>query len=187
MPYTYFRIEHKDTSTGIYYMKLKEIRQKDFKSNPATEILWVDDKLKEGDKVISSLNCPMHTTFLHQLKSTEALRQWIQLNQPIVKNPSIRIAVITNMRRREKDEEDQEEKDVCDAGAYTAKLAREQLPSSEIVFYINHVEGTAMALQKHGIDPKSLCIINKRKQLRDFIAKWCAPIEEQEEKEEVIS
>ena len=77
MPYTYFRIEEKDTSGNIFYMRLKEIPHKEFRSNPATEILWVDDKLAEGDKVISSLDCPMHTTFLHQLKSTEALAEWI--------------------------------------------------------------------------------------------------------------
>jgi hypothetical protein len=36
MPYTYFRIEKKDTSTPIFYMKLKELKQKEFRSNPAT-------------------------------------------------------------------------------------------------------------------------------------------------------
>ena len=73
MPYTYFRIAEKDTSSPVFKMKLVELEQKHHRSNPATYILWVDDKLKEGEKVISSLNCPMHTTFLHQLRSTKAL------------------------------------------------------------------------------------------------------------------
>lgn len=101
MPYTYFRIEERDDSSNIVRLKLKEIPAKEFKSNPATEILWVDDKLKEGEKVIGSLSCPMHTTFLHQLKSTAELNQWIIHNSQRIKgNPAIKVAVISNMRRR---------------------------------------------------------------------------------------
>ncbi len=101
MPYTYFRILEKDTSSSTFYIKLKELPQYPYGSNPATEILWVDDKLKEGEKVITSLNCPMHTTFLHQLTSNAGLKEWIARNQQVILNPAIRVALITNMRRRE--------------------------------------------------------------------------------------
>jgi hypothetical protein len=172
MPYTYFRILEKEVSEGLVFMRLKELPQYQYRSNPATEILWVDDKLKEGEKVIGSLNCPMHTTFLHQLTSTKALKEWIHAHQHIVRNPAVEIAVITNMRRWEDDVE------VVDAGAHTVRLVRELLPRSKVVFYIGHIEGTIARLRDHKIDPSSVNIINKQAQLREFIAVSCAPPEE---------
>jgi hypothetical protein len=102
----------------------------------------------------------MHTTFLHQLKSTDALRLWILQHEEIINNPAIRIAVITNMKRKENDQE------VLDAGAHTVKLVRQYMPRSEIILYIYHVEGTENALKANGIDPQSVKIFNKRKQLK---------------------
>jgi hypothetical protein len=119
-------------------------------------LLWVDDKLAEGEKVISSLNCPMHTTFLHQLISTSALGTWIEENQCIINNPKIKIVVITNMKRRE------DEIDVFDAGANTVKLVRQRMNNAEIVFYIGHIQGTKDALTNNGVDPLSVKIFNKR-------------------------
>jgi hypothetical protein len=171
MPYTYFRIVEKDTSSSTFYIKLKELPQHQYASNPATEIVWVDDKLREGEKVITSLNCPMHTTFLHQLTSTSGLKEWIARNKHVILNPTIRVALITNMRRREDGQE------VVDAGAKTVEVVRREMPKAEIILYIYHVEGTRAQLHNNGIDPDSVTIFNKRAQLRDFIASCCAPLE----------
>ena len=145
MPYTYFQVISSEVveekGQKIAYIRLREIElSTQYKSNPASYILWIDDKLKEGEKVIGSLECPMHTTFLHQIKSNKELKEWIELNQPIINNKKIKIGVITNMKRVENGVEYKA------AGAETIKIVKKKMVNSEVVCYINHIEGTKKAL-----------------------------------------
>ena len=82
----------------------------------------------------------MHTTFLHQIKSNKELKEWIELNQPIINNKKIKIGVITNMKRVENGVEYKA------AGAETIKIVKKKMVNSEVVCYINHIEGTKKAL-----------------------------------------
>lgn len=163
MPYTRFRITEKDKSNSIWKITLEEIVDNDYQSNFCTYILWVDDKLKEAKKVIASLNCPIQNTFFVQLVSNQKLREWIELNSSYIKNPRIRIAIISNMKRTE------DGTFLQDAGAHTALLARQLIPDCPFIFYIGNVDGTKQALKKNKIDINAYPITNKRPDLRSFI------------------
>jgi hypothetical protein len=84
----------------IVYLTISEVVEVPRQSR-ANIILWVDDKLKEGQEMFKQIRRQANSIYLYQLISTEELSKWIASNKALAGDKSSNIIVITNMRRIE--------------------------------------------------------------------------------------